>query len=460
MPEKEKIDVLIVDDEEQICFVLTHLLKVHGYGSRIAPRGDRALRMIEDQRPDLIIMDIRMPGMSGFDVLERIREFDTDVPVILMTALPGVRDAVHAMKATAFDYIAKPFDNNHMVGTVERALSVAADLRRNEKYTDRSPEPLHPLFAAMGSSLAVRRLARESGRIANSANPVMIIGEIGTGKRHLGKILHTLSERQGSFLNIDCTGASELILRQELFGSAIGTGHRGKLELADQGTLLLDEVSEIPWTFQEILSEALHQKEFSAPASEEMIPIACRLLFASSIAPDRGIDGNFLTPRFRELFGEAIIEVPPLRERHEDIPILALEFLQDANRELGRNMVVISDAALEKLVSYHWPGNVHQLKSTIRRATLTSKDTIGIDDIDLPISHHDATMDDGIAASVAVAGAPLKEQVKRHIAEVERQLVFETLRQTGWNKAQASRLLGVTYKTLLKKVSDYGLERQ
>lgn len=458
MTESKNIDVLIVDDEELICFVLTHLLKVHGYSSRTANRGDRALKMIEDQRPDLIIMDIRMPGMSGFDVLARVREFDTKVPVILMTALPGIRDAVLAMKATAFDYIAKPFNNDDMIATVGRALSVAADLQSGERGTDTAHEPLHPLFASMGSSLAVRRLAREAGRVAQSAAPVMIIGEIGSGKRHLGKILHALSGRRGSFVEIDCTGASELMLRREFFGTPIGKGTVGKIELAKEGSLLLDEVSEIPWTFQDVLAEAFHERQFLTAATEEVIPMTARLLCTASSGDERGIDGNHLTRRFRELYGDAILEMPPLRERHEDIPTLALEFLKNANEELGRNLTVISDPALETLLSYDWPGNVHQLKSTIRHAVLTSKDAIGIDDIDLPVAFDD--IDPAKNPQIGVAAAPLKEQVRRHIAEVERQLVFDTLRHTGWNKAQAARLLGVTYKTLLKKVSDYGLERQ
>lgn len=459
MHEARRIDVLIVDDEELICFVLTHLLKVHGYDSRTANRGDRALRMIEDKRPDLIIMDIRMPGMSGFDVLERIREFDSDVPVILMTALPGVRDAVIAMKATAFDYMAKPFNNDDMVATVERALSVAAELRPHGTTEYRTPDPLHPLFAAMGNSLAVRRLAREGGRLAKADAPVMIIGEIGAGKRFLARILHTLSERTGAHLEIDCTGTNAAILQQELYGPAASKGQLGKLNLAHEGTLVFDEVSDIPWTFQDVLAEDLHRKQYHAAGSDESIQISGRLIFTSSIAEERGIDGNFLTRRFRDLYGDAILEVPPLRNRHEDIPMLALAFLKEANEELGRNISVISDAALEMLVSYHWPGNVHQLKSTIRRATLTSKETVGIDDIDFPLSHTHLREGSLTDSENAAGTAPLKDQVKRRVAEVEKQLVFETLRQTGWNKAAASRKLGVTYKTLLKKVSEYGLEK-
>lgn len=458
MPESDAKEILIVDDEDLICFVLTHLLRVHGFTSRKAARGDVALRMFEDKRPDLIIMDIRMPGMSGFDVLTRIREKDPYVPVILMTALYGVRDAVVAMKAGAFDYIAKPFDNNEMIATVRRALSAAAELKASAGTTEKQEETLPPEFAAMGSSLAIRRLARETMRWAKNDAPVMIVGEIGTGKRRVGTMLHSLSGRGGAFVDLDCTGADEALLHRELYGVSGQGAARGKFTAAAEGTLLLEEVSSIPWTFQDVLVEDLNAGQFLRPGDAEPLPISARLLLSSTISEDRGIDGNFLTPRFRALFGDAVLEVPALRNRREDIPTLASVFIESTNAELGSSIRGIDGDALEMLVSYHWPGNVHQLRSVIRRAALTAKDRILPKDIDLPLRRNVAHAAE-YPARVAVTAAPLKEQVRRHVTAVERQLIFETLQRTGWNKAQASRLLGVTYKTLLKKVSEHGLER-
>lgn len=450
-------EILIVDDEDLICFVLTHLLRVHGFTSRKAARGDVALRMIEDKRPDLIIMDIRMPGMSGFDVLTRIREKDPYVPVILMTALYGVRDAVEAMKAGAFDYIAKPFDNNEMIDTVRRALSAAAELKLSSA-TAGEEESMPPEFAAMGSSLALRRLAREAVRLAKTDSPVMIVGEIGTGKRRIGKMLHALSGRLGAFVDIDCTGMEEMLLHRELYGAGEQGGPRGKFASAAEGTLLLEEVSNIPWTFQDVLAEDLHARSFLRTEDAEPVPISARLLLSSTVSEDRGIDGNYLTPRFRALFDDTILEVPALRNRREDIPTLTSDFIKTTNAELGSSVRGIDEDALEMLVSYHWPGNVHQLRSVIRRAALSAKERISPKDIELPLRRKIAHTAEH-SARVAVTAAPLKDQVRRHVAAVERQLIFETLQKTGWNKAQASRLLCVTYKTLLKKVSEHGLER-
>jgi DNA-binding NtrC family response regulator len=470
MPDSGRPEILIVDDEELICFVLTHLLKVHGYEARAATRGDDALRMIVERRPTLVIMDIRMPGLSGFDVLARIRELDPHLPVILMTALSSVRDAVDAIKAGAFDYVAKPFNNQDLIDTVERALRAAAEGQTLRAAADaasaaqqdppHAEEELPAVFAAMGGSRAVRRLAREAMRHAAGDAPVLILGEIGSGKRLLARTLHAVGGRRGEFLDIDCTGADEVLLRQELYGAAAPVGRRGKLELAREGTLLLDEIADFPRTLQDMLAEQLRAREFHRPGGSDAVPITARLLFASTTTTERRFVDEALGARFRALYGDAVLVVPPLRDRREDIPALVEEFLRAANAELAREVTGISDAALDMLVAYHWPGNVHQLRSTMRRAVLTAKDSIGADDIELPLPRMNAVHIPHAAPGITVAGVSLRDQVKRRITEVERQVVFETLRKTGWNKARASRMLGVTYKTLLKKVSEYGLERE
>jgi two-component system nitrogen regulation response regulator GlnG len=375
-----------------------------------------------------------------------------------MTALYGVRDAVDAMKAGAFDYIAKPFDNNEMIATVRRALSAAAELQAATVVAGNEEDSLPPEFAAMGSSLALRRLARETVRHAKTDSPVMIVGEIGTGKRRIGTMLHALSGRSGPFVDIDCTGVEETLLHRELYGADEQAGARGKFAAAAEGTLLLDEVSNIPWTFQDVLAEDLLARQFLRAGDAGPVPISARLLLSSTISEDRGIDGNHLTPRFRALFGDAVLEVPALRNRREDIPTLTSDFIISTNAELGSGIRGIDEDALEMLVSYHWPGNVHQLRSVIRRAALSAKERITPKDIELPLrrrSSHPAEH----TSRVAVTAAPLKDQVRRHVSAVERHLIFETLQKTGWNKSQASRLLGVTYKTLLKKISEHGLER-
>lgn len=455
--QSESTEILVVDDEEMILFVLSHLLRVHGYASRTATRGDEALRMFREQRPDLVIMDIRMPGLSGFEVLDAIREADAHIPVILMTALSGVRDAVAAMKAGAFDYIAKPFENEEMIATVRRALSTAAETRAQPPVTAPEKAELHPLFASMGKSPAIGRLARECHQLAERDTPILITGEIGAGKRMLGRILHGIRECNGPFLDVDCTGASEALLHMELFGTSEEGGTKGKLHLAAGGTLLLDEVTDIPWLYQDILAEELRPTVLRRPDHDNVPPVTAELLFTASVEAESGHIEEALTRGFHELYGDAVLVIPPLRDRREDIPFLAIDFLKEANEELGRELTGFSDAALEMLVAYHWPGNAHQLKSVIRRATLIADQRIDVGNIELPLPKQHAARD-GIAPEHVDGSVSLKDQVKRHISVLEKQLVADTLKRTGWNKAQASRILGVTYKTLLKKVNEYGLQ--
>ncbi|MBR9978166.1 MAG: sigma-54-dependent Fis family transcriptional regulator [Bacteroidetes bacterium] len=453
----ESTEILVVDDEEMILFVLSHLLRVHGFTSRTAMRGDEALRMFQEQRPDLVIMDIRMPGLSGFEVLDAIREADAHIPVILMTALSGVRDAVAAMKAGAFDYIAKPFENDEMIATVRRALDAAGEPSAQPPVAIPEKAELHSLFASMGKSPAIGRLARECQQLAERDTPILITGEIGVGKRMLGRILHGIRECSGPFLNVDCTGASEELLRIELFGTSDEVGQKGKLHLAAGGTLLLDEVTEIPLLYQDILVEDLRPAVLRRPGHDDASPAPAKLLFTASLEAESGYNEETLTRGFRELYGDAVLVIPPLRDRREDIPSLAIDFLKEANTELGRELTGFSDAALEMLVAYHWPGNAHQLKSVIRRATLIADQCIDVSNIELPLPKQ-RSASDGPLPQPAEGSVSLKDQVKRHISVLEKQMLADTLKRTGWNKAQASRILGITYKTLLKKVNEHGLE--
>ena len=450
MPDSDRPDILIVDDEELICFVLTHLLRVHGFSARTAGRGDVALRLIEERRPDLVLMDIRMPGMSGYEVLAKIREQDPFTPVILMTALSSVRDAVDAMRASAFDYIAKPFDNEQLIHTLSHALEAASRSRAEAEAATAREEALPPQFSAMGGSPAIRELARETMRLTRDGGPVLVIGEIGSGKRRVAHILHQLGGSGGPFLELDCTGGDEPLLRRALFGDGDAGNDIGMLRSAAGGTLLLDDVSDLPPALQDTLAGILRPRPGDAIAAS-----FGRVLCTATVAQDGDAGDARLTPEFSACMEAAVLRVPPLRERREDIPMLVSDFLAEANRHLGTTVSGIDPDAMTRLVAAPWPGNVTQLRAVLRRATLGAHDRIRGDDLDM-------LRQDGAEEVIprsTTSTAPLKEQVRHHVAAVERQVIFETLKKTGWNKSKASRLLGVTYKTLLKKVQEFGLER-
>lgn len=465
----DPVDILVVDDEDLICFVLTQLLKVHGYHVRTASRGEEALEMIAEKAPALVILDIRMPGLSGFDVLHRVRSAYPHIPVILMTALSGVRDAVEAMKSGAFDYVAKPFDNKEMVETVQRALKQGSGVSADSDNSAVAPEELiDPSFDILGPSAAARRTARQAQRLARGGKPCLITGEIGAGKQLLARLMHGVSGRPGDLVEVHCTGANESVLRHELYGggSATAPATRGKLQLSRDGTLYVSGADEMGSALCGTLANDFIRGYFNLPSTGAAITLTGSLILSTmSFSGDvrdpaetenDGIPEN-IAPELQELLEGRILSIPPLRERREDIPHLVALFMEEAAREFDRQISTIDDAALELLFDYDWPGNVHQLKALIRRAMLSAKERIAVRDIDLPVPGYDRLSP--LPAEFKVTAAPLKEQVRRYVGQIEREVLLQTLQHTSWNKSRASRLLGITYKTMLKKIADYGLEQ-
>lgn len=449
-------EILLVDDEDLILFVLSQLLKVHGYQVRTASRGEEALSMIETRTPALVILDIRMPGLSGFEVLHRLRSSNPQLPVILMTALAGVRDAVEAMKAGAFDYVSKPFDNNEMIVTVERALA-------QQPAADASFAPalvmgkidVHPVFHVLGKGHAIQRIASWAQKYTDEGRPCLLTGEIGTGKRKLARLMHEYAGDDQPFLTVDCAGANESQLRTELFGggSATGPARRGKMEMVKSGTLVITEVGDMPPMLQQAVAETIANRSFVHPATGAAITVPGRVLFTMNT--ERGIEQLVtLVPGIHEQVRSRSIMMPPLRDRLDDIPTLVSLFIEEASTEFQKIISGIDDAAMELLTAYEWPGNVHQLKSIIRRAALGAGRRITSEHIEVSLPHHP----ERAYPPIAVTNHPLRHQVRQHVAQVEREMLIDTLRRTGWNKAKASRLLGITYKTMLKKVAEHGLD--
>jgi DNA-binding NtrC family response regulator len=309
----------------------------------------------------------------------------------------------------------------------------------------------------MGESTALRKLARQAARLASLDAPLLIIGDIGTGKRMTARIIHEISGRPGAFVTLDCTGADAALLRHDLYGHADSTAIRGRIELAAGGTLLIDEIAEPPALFQEAFADVLRTGQYSRDGGEHMLSHDARVLFSCTAAQGTSLEDLGISPYLLDVIGANILLLPSLRDRKEDIPHLAEMFITQAADELDKRGREIAPEAMDMLVSYDWPGNVHQLKSAIRRALLSAKAQITIDDLDLPALPR--TVRDTDEHAFQVTDSPLKEQVRRHISEIERQVLIDTLRKTGWNKARASRMLKVTYKTILKKIQEYNLEK-
>lgn len=461
---EQKIKILIVDDDEMICKVLSGLVKKEGFEPLAAQEGEKALKMVRSETPDLLLVDYKMPGMNGMEVLRQTKSIDPDLPVVLITGHANFQGAVEAIKAGAHDYLAKPFDNNEVIRVVHRALGERElKLKVRKLSTQIAHNP--PLREKMGPSDAIAKLIFEVNRVAESDFTVIIIGETGSGKEVVARAIHDASPRfKGPFIPVDCGAIPETLLESELFGHEKGsfTGadsqKPGKFEIAQGGTIFLDEISNMPLGSQAKLLRALQEKKVYRVGGTKPLNVDVRLLVASNRdLHELALSGSFRQDLFYRL-NEFTIMIPSLRDRKDDIPYLAKRFLDQANIELNKEIKGFSESAINVLFAYNWPGNVRQLRSIIRRAALLAGDMIT--EKHLELKRADVP---GLAFTPKVQGAPwttlsLKEIVQQSVDAVEREVFNEVLKHTGGNKAKASRLLQIDYKTMHEKVKKLGIQ--
>jgi DNA-binding NtrC family response regulator len=461
---KEKsVRILIVDDEEYIRASLTRVMKTEGFKVQVAHNGATALKMIQEELPEVLLVDFKMPGMDGMEVLRRAKELYPDLPVILITAYAEVQGAVDAMRAGAHDYLAKPFDHHEVIRVVHRALA-ERELKQKLKNLSSQLEDTLSLRKVMGPSDAIGRLISDVNRVAKSDFTVVILGETGSGKELVARAIHHSSHRsEGPFVAIDCGAIPETLLESELFGYEKGafTGavvqKPGKFEAAKGGTLLLDEISNMPLSSQVKLLRALQEKKVYRVGGTKPIDVDVRLLVASNQDLGSAIaSGAFRSDLFYRL-NEFTINIPSLRERKGDIPYLAKRFLETTNIELGKGVKGFSEPATEALLAHDWPGNVRQLRSTIRRAVLLADEMI-------TEMHLDMTKVSGLSQGntqetegMPWEGSSLKEIIRHNTLGIEREVLIKALKYTGGNKAKAARLLQIDYKTIHTKVKQLGI---
>ena len=460
---KNAADILIVDDEEHFRTILSSVMEEEGFKVLEAQDGDTALRMLRVNSPDIMVTDVKMPGMDGWELLKKAKDLDPGLPVVMVTAFADIPGAVGAIKVGAHDYLAKPFDNYEVIRVVRRALAERELKHKVVELSNRLQENLS-LREIMGPSDAVARLISAVNRVAKSDFAVVLIGETGSGKEVVARAIHQASPRSRKpFIPVDCGAIPETLLESELFGHEKGafTGAEvqkpGKFELAEGGTVFLDEISNMPLGSQAKLLRVLQEKKVYRVGGTKPIGVNVRVLVASH----QNLHDLSAAHAFREdlyyRLSEFTIQVPSLRERKEDIPYLAKRFLDNANVELKKYVKGFSESALNALLRYNWPGNVRQLRSTIRRAALLADDQI-------EEKHWDLIRADvpGMAFTPKVEGEPwkglsLREIVHQSTSAVEREVLVHVLKVTGGNKAKAARLLKIDYKTIHEKVKKLGI---
>jgi two-component system response regulator HydG len=451
---KKKNSVLVVDDDATHRTMLRTLLTGWGHTIAEADDGSTAIEKVHDQAFDLILMDIRMIKVSGLEALAEIKAYNPAIPVIVMTAYSSVETAVVALKNGAYDYLTKPLDFDELRLTMERAM----DHRRLREENRLLRESLGRHFDTrnlIGDSLAMRSLLETVAQVAPSEATILITGQTGTGKEMIAGVIHYNSPRKdGPFVKINCAAITETLLESELFGHERGafTGayrkKEGKSRQAHGGSLFLDEISEMSLAMQVKLLRVLQEKEFTRVGGEELVKADVRVIAASN----KDLSEEIETRRFREdlyyRLNVVTLEIPTLRARKEDIPLLAQHFLEVFSKKNRKQVKGFTPQAMDHLLKYDWPGNVRELMNAVERGVVLSRAEY-LDEKELPLIIRNGELEKEIITKEAIpADLPLDE--------VEKATILKTLESTKGNKSEAARRLGITRRTLHKKLKKYG----
>jgi two-component system NtrC family response regulator len=451
-------NLLVVDDEDSLRRVTQVRLLQAGYATDTAKDGEEALALLSRKSYALVITDMRMPGMSGLDLLRRIRAEFPETAVVVVTAFGTIESAVEAIKAGAYDYLTKPIEANALLLVVERALE---HLRmRQEIHALRSSlDKKYGFEQIIGKSPALLYVLDVAARAAQSDSTVLVRGETGTGKELLAKAIHFASaRREHPFVAINCGAIPRELLESELFGHVKGafTGavahKKGKVEIADQGTLFLDEIGELPLELQVKLLRLVQEREVEKVGGTETQKVDVRIITATH----RNLRAMVEDGAFREdlYYRLAVIELelPPLRERPDDIPELVQHFFVRAKQRLGRPDMVLPQSLLPWFVGYRWPGNVRELENIIERMIVLARgNELTVDDLPPQLRRERAPQPDAFELNLPVSGISLEA--------VERELILRALQKFDWNQSQAARYLDISRKTLIYRMEKHGLVR-
>ncbi len=457
--------VLIVDDELNIRRVLAAMLKREGYEVTTAADGEQALAVLLKTPIHVVVTDLVMPRLGGLDLLKRVAVDYPDVPVIVITAHGSVDSAVAALKAGAFDYITKPFEQEELKKVIAKAAR-AHDLERQNVHGVADGE--RPPF--VGQSPPMRQVYDIITKVADSPSTVLITGESGTGKELVAQALHRGSARRDKpLIKVNCAAIPKDLVESELFGyergaftGAVGS-KPGRFELADGGTLFLDEIGEVPVEMQVKLLRALQESEFERVGGIKTLHVDVRLIAATN----RDLKALIAEGRFREdlYYRLAVvpIELPPLRERREDVPLLVAHFVEKYDRRLGKRVERVEDEAMQILMGYHWPGNIRELENLMERSVLFADGPVILAS-SLPESLRERAPGappiaaiGPLGAIAAPSGASMKEIVRHAQAELERELIARALEETGGNVTRAAKRLQISRKSLQIKMKELGL---
>jgi DNA-binding NtrC family response regulator len=448
-----KRTILLVDDESEVLGMLGRFFEKKGWQVLRASEANAAMALYERDRPELVLLDIDLPGISGLRFLEVLRTRDSDATVIMLTGHADIQTAVEAMRLGAENFLTKPVELSHLEAAAERAYE-KSDLRRRNRFLSERQSDIVGL-EALGRTARMRDIARQVEVLAASDATVLITGETGTGKGWIAQLLHSISRRGARpFVDINCAGLSATFLDSEIFGHEKGAftdareQKRGLLEVAHTGTFFLDEVGDLSADLQPKLLKVLEARKFRRLGGTREIEVDVRLVAATNLDLEKAVrEGRFREDLYYRL-NVLPLRMPSLRERgREEIADLAVRTVLDLRRKIGRGPARISSEALDLLTSYRWPGNIRELRNVIERGILLSGDVVEIQPSHLPPEIHGSTV---IPPVGHASGLTLEEVERRHIAQV--------LLSLDGNRSRAARTLGISRATLYEKLARYRLD--
>ncbi|MEW6457191.1 MAG: sigma-54 dependent transcriptional regulator [Acidobacteriota bacterium] len=453
MRDKEN-KILIVDDEEGIRNILSKVLREEGFSIETAIDGKEGMEKAVKFAPDIILLDLKLPDRNGIEILQEIKKIIPHTNVIILTAYGTIRSAVEATKLGAFDYLSKPVDNEELILIIKRALELS-DLKEEVKSLRSELHKRYGFGNIIGMSPKMNDVFSLMEKLIKIDATVLIIGETGTGKELVARAIHFNSLRKNApFIVVNCGAIPETLMESELFGYERGSftdakeRRIGKFELAEGGTVLLDEIGELPLSSQVKILRAIGEKEITRVGSSKAIPVNVRVIAATN----KNLEEEVKKGRFREdLFwrlSTVTLNLPPLRERKEDIPLLIEHFIKKFNKELNIDIKGLSSEAKKCLLDYLWPGNVRELENAVYEAmVLSSDDLIGIEDLPSRIVRDYGNFID--------YGKSLSEAVENIRKKVEIEMIKRALKDSSGNKTRAAKSLGISRKTLFNKIKNY-----
>lgn len=461
--------ILIVDDNKNMQFILSNILKDEGYDVIVAENGHKALKEVQKNLPDLVLCDIKLPGMDGMKILEKLRHIDENLTVMMITAYGDVKSAVKAIKLGAYDYITKPFDNVELLHNIKKALKTNS-LTKEVEILKRKLSEKEPDEFVMGDSPQIQRVIKQVELISPTDMSVIIQGKSGTGKEVIANLIHYKSKRKDKpFRAVDCGAIPDTLVESELFGYEKGafTGadslKKGEFELANGGTIFLDEITNLPHAAQAKLLRVLQERKIRRIGDSKTINIDVRIIAATNMKITESVrDGIFRDDLYHRI-NEFKIALPTLQERTEDIPILAMDLLKDANAELDKKIIGFTPDALKKMVAYNWPGNVRELRHVVKRSVLfaegdhISADLLEFESVSSPTDIRKQSINEYLE-KILKEGSTLAEITSRISNETERELIQKILVETKYNKSKAARILGIDRNTLYAKMKNLGID--